>query len=173
MFIKEDGVTLVEVMISASILALIILGTLSTIVSTHSLNIVSKEMVIAHHTLQQQLEQAKYRILKSIAADKIEDIYNFYGDKNNPHKFEVKTLNKINGESVGKIFIIWDETNSDGWLGTPLDLDMDGNFDRTNFSSSAKYLIFPIRASLKYKSANGQVFTYSLMTTVVPSELED
>lgn len=158
----RGGFTLIEVLVTASVLLIGLLAMTSTSVVVNSLRRSAGDRSIAQAALQAIVEDlhASASEADSDAANWANDILADYGPGGTPgDAFAVPGLDPWEGETdVATVQIVLDETATDAVLGVaagmPRDLDGDGNVNATNVSGDASLL--PVIVRLRWRGETGQ-----------------
>src|ERR1035437_370127 len=130
------GMTLIEVMIACSVLAIGILGAMSALISVSSLETANHDDLIAINIARQKLAE--------IQTQSFQLIFAFYGPNGAQNTFPVAPLIDGTGtitfptNAAGGL----DETVTDVDLGMPMDLNGNGSAMDTDVSSN--YVLLPI-----------------------------
>lgn len=144
---RSRGLTLVEVMVALSVLAIGVLAAMSALIAITTLENANHEELVAINVARQKLAELQTAPFVSVFA--------FYGPTSNAKYFTVSELEGGTGRiifpvnSAGKL----DETIVDANLGMPQDLN--GNGTRTDTDVSAKYTLLPVRIHLQWNSTTG------------------
>ncbi len=159
---KKAGFTLIEVMVTASVLLVGLLAMTSTSVVVNSLRRSASDQQVAQSAMQAIVEDlhAAARSADSDASDWASDIIAIYGPGGVPgNAFPVQGLDPWAGQTdVVTVQLITDETSTDGGLGVaagmPRDLNGDGNATSTNTVGTAALL--PAIVRVQWRGAAGQ-----------------
>lgn len=159
---SSSGFTLIEVVVTASVLLIGLLAMTSTSVVVNSLRRSATDQQRAQGALQAVVED-----LHAIAREADDDPANWttqilavYGAGGAPgNAFPIADLEPWDGEvNVANIVIVTDETVTDAMLGAaagmPRDLDGDGNATSVDVSTTASLL--PAVVNLRWKGSSGQ-----------------
>lgn len=156
-----SGFTLIEVLVTASVLLIGLLAMTSTSVVVNSLRRSASDQQRAQGALQAIVED-----LHAVAREADDDPSNWtneilavYGIGGTPGaSFPVDGLEPLNGlADVATVNVVTDETVTDAVLGAavgmPRDLDGDGNAASTDVSSTASLL--PVLVTLQWRGSAG------------------
>ncbi len=155
---KQKGFTLVEVMVTVTIMSVGILGLLQTLLLTTRLNTFSKEKTIAMEAAREKLEELRvykfqeiYRAFNSDPSDDPD------GPGTGPGpNFEVQGLNVRSDDPdgvTGRIAFPERETTVDPELGMPRDLNGDGLI--TDDDISLDYIFLPVSIYVEWARDQG------------------
>jgi len=155
------GFTLIEVVITSSVLFIGLLAMTSTSWVVHSLRATSAGKQIAHQALQGVIEDL--HALSEVSRDSEDgwapSILARFGAAGDPGAtFNVRGLDPWPGEAtVGTITIVTDETQTDlelgAALGMPRDLNGDAGVDDTNVGDDA--VLLPVIVQLRWRGEAG------------------
>ncbi|MEI6233366.1 MAG: prepilin-type N-terminal cleavage/methylation domain-containing protein [Planctomycetota bacterium] len=142
------GMTLIELMVAMSILAIGILGSMSALISISALETANHDDLIAVNISRQKLAE--------IQTQSFQTIFTFYGPNGAQNSFPVTPLPNGTGKLVfptnaaGAL----DETINDTDLGMPMDLNSNGSASDTDVSTS--YKLLPLRIEISWDSSVGR-----------------
>ena len=157
------GMTLIEVMIAAMVLAIGIMSAMSALISVSTLETANHDDLIAISVAKQKLAE--------IQTQKFQTVFSFYGPNGQQNKFDVYPL----PEGQGKIefptnpaiadnalpdtsisYTLSEMVNNSGLatdLGMPMDLDGDGLASKTDVTTT--YVLLPMRITITWNSSVG------------------
>ena len=141
------GMTLVEIMIAMSVLAVGIMSVMSALISITSLENANHEELVAINIARQKLAE--------IQTAPFGAVFSLYGPGSSGGTFTVSQLQNGTGKIIfpvnanGKL----DETIVDANLGMPQDLNGNGTSSDTDVSGS--YILLPVRIQLQWSSPAG------------------
>lgn len=158
---RQSGFTLIEVLVTASVLLIGLLAMTSTSVVVNSLRRSASDQQRAQGAIQAIVEDlhAIAREADSDEANWAGEILNVYGAGGNPgNQFDVAGLDPWQGNpSVATVTVVTDETATDALLGAavgmPRDLDGDGLAANVNVTGAASLL--PAVVSLQWRGSSG------------------
>lgn len=159
---EASGFTLIEVLVTASVLLIGLMAMTSTSVVVNSLRRSASDQQIAQGALQAVVEDlhAIAREADDTPANWMNEILAVYGPGGNPgDRFDVEGLEAWEGNpSVATITLVADETTTDVALGAaagmPRDLDGDGVATNADVTSNASLL--PAIVRLQWRGSAGQ-----------------
>lgn len=159
---SSAGFTLIEVMVTASVLLIGLLAMTSTSVVVNSLRRSASDQQVAQAAMQAVVEDlhAAARAADSDATNWADDVLAVYGTGGVPgDSFPIQGLDPWEGETdVAFVEIITDETSTDGALGVaagmPRDLNGDGTASTTDIRGTAALL--PAIVRVQWRGAAGQ-----------------
>ncbi len=157
-----SGFTLIEVMVTASVLLVGLLAMTSTSVVVNSLRRSASDQQVAQQAMQAIVEDlhASAREADTSAMNWAGEVMDVYGPGGTPGDvFAVQGLDPWVGEAgVATVQLITDETTTDGALGVaagmPRDLNGDGVANSANTQTTAALL--PAIVRLRWRGSSGQ-----------------
>lgn len=160
--LRQSGFTLIEVLVTASVLLIGLMAMTSTSVVVNSLRRSASDQQRAQGALQAIVEDlhAIAREADSNSANWAGDILDVYGAGGNPgNQFDVDGLTPWAGNpNVATVTVVTDETATDALLGAavgmPRDLDGDGLATNVDVTDGASLL--PAVVTLQWRGTSGQ-----------------
>jgi type II secretory pathway pseudopilin PulG len=158
----ESGLTIIEVLVSATVFTLVSGAIVTTLVMSSALNSTNRETVLAAQAAQSAIEQLKVadfaevfaRYNATAADDPVAGV--------SPGRaFEVRGLSALAGDADGLVGVIefpgdglvLREDSVDAELGLPRDLNGDAAVDAADHA--ADYRILPVRAVVEWRGKTG------------------
>lgn len=158
---KRSGFTLLEVIVTASVLLVGLLAMTSTSVVVNSLRRSASDLQRAQQAMQVLVEDlhAAAREADDDASAWAADVLSLYGPGGTPgDSFTIDGLDPWEGETdVAFINLVTDETTTDAALGVALGMprDLDGNGSATNTDVSGSASILPAVIRLQWSGSAG------------------
>ncbi len=147
-----DGMTLVEVVVSLAILAVVLLALISALMTACRLDELTRERTLAMNALLEMEE-----IMRAYNFSNLYDAYSQGGFIGN--QFTIEGLDGPAGAPAGAITFFTDETDASAdaqMFGLPaLDLDADTLFDNVDVSSG--HILLPIKLDATWVGVKGRV----------------
>ena len=158
---SSAGFTLLESIIGICVVMIGVMAMTSTSFVAHSLQESNKTRRIAGNALQSMLDQVRSasEVARDADAPWSVTLLDIYGASGTPGStFDVAGLSPVaDGEPVGSLLIVTDETLADDEfgvaLGMPRDLDGDGSVSNPDVSGSA--LLLPVIITLRWSGEAG------------------
>lgn len=158
----QSGFTLIEVLVTASVLLIGLLAMTSTSFVANSLRRNASDQQVAQAGMQAIVEDlhAAAREASDDESQWAQDVIAVYGPGGNPgDEFDIDGLDSWNDfPTVAEVEIVTDETVTDADLGVsagmPRDLDGDGAANDTDVTDSASLL--PVVVRLRWQGASGR-----------------
>ncbi len=161
---RAGGFTLIEVVISMTVLVLALMGMVSVIVHTTRHNAVNRENQAAMRAAEKKIEEMVNRPFDTVLA-----AFSSTAGGNPGPDFDVPSLISSGAPAkVGKVRFPVNgagqlvEVGTGAFLGMPADLDLDGNgIAGESTSVSATYQILPLEIQMNWKGVHGvRTLTY-------------
>jgi type II secretory pathway pseudopilin PulG len=147
---EQAGFTMAETALAMTVLLVALISASAATLRTHALQRENREKVVAHNALRTQAEQLHATATR--LAEQTEDLDTWVGQVQAQlsDTFDVpELLPALEGEAVGSILLITDETLTDEDLGIdigmPRDLNGDGDALDADVSTSARVLPVIVR----------------------------
>ena len=156
------GFTLIEVMVTASVLLVGLLAMTSTSVVVNSLRRSASDQQVAQSAMQAIVEDlhAAARSADSAASNWAGDVIDVYGPGGMPgDSFPIQGLDPWTGQAnVASVELITDETSSDAGLGVAAGMprDLDGDGTAANVDTRGTAALLPAIVRVQWRGAAGQ-----------------
>jgi len=146
------GMTLVEVAIAMSVIAIGLMAVISAVMSMSQLSLANEEDLLALNIARQKIAELKDAPFNTV--------FNLYGPNSSMRTSNVGALQRgtLDGGTVTIMFPVnaagaLDETVVDASLGMPQDLN--GNGSSTDTDVSGSYTVLPVRIRVQWNSRTG------------------